>query len=183
MKHYFFSRIIGMVFLAAVSISCTSNLDFNQASDIAAKPIIVANLATFDIPASQFVVGGTEPTVFGDVQNFDVFRDTFFRNNLIKTEFYFEINNTINRDYTINLELRDANDSPLYTISINVPAYKGTGVSTKVTKTETFENANLDLLKSTVKIAFDITRTSGSGSINSGSLKLSSSATVYLDIK
>ena len=182
MKQYFFSRILGMVFLATVSISCTSNLDFNQVNNVTAKPIVVANLASFDIPASQFVIGGTEQQfVFGDVQNFDVFRDTFFRNNLIRTDFFFEINNTINRDFTINLVLMDINSSPLYTITIIVPAY--TGAESLEKRTVVFKNSDLDLLKSTVKIAFDVTKTSGTGSINSGSLKLRSSATVYLDIK
>lgn len=183
MKQYLFSRILGMVFLGIVSISCTSNLDFNQVSNVTAKPIIVANLASFDVSANQFVANGVELTVSGDLQNFDVFRNTFFKDNLIRTDFYFEINNTINRDYTVDLVLLDVNNTPLYSIPFDVPAY--TGIEKLVTKTEIFENSNLDLLKRTSKIAFKVTMLPGAilSESSLGSLKLRSSATVYLGIK
>jgi hypothetical protein len=183
MKQYFFSRILGMAFLATVSISCTSNLDFNQVNNVTAQPIVVANLASFEVPANEFVTNGVELTVSGDLQNFDVFRDTFFKNSLIKTEFLFEINNSINRAYSIDLELLDANSLPLYPIHIDVPA--NTVAGSPITKTEIFENINLDLLKRTSKIGFTITMLPGAVLTESsvGSLKLRSSATVYLDIK
>lgn len=172
-----------MVFLVTVSISCTSNLDFNQVNTVSAKPIVVANLASFDVPANEFVNNGAELTVSGDLQNFDVFRNTFFKDNLIRTDFFFEINNTISRDYIIDLVLIDSNNSPLYNIKINVPAY--TGVEKLVTQTEIFENTKLDLLKSTTKIAFSVTMLPGTilSETSAGSLKLRSSATVYLGIK
>jgi hypothetical protein len=61
-----------------------------------------------------------------------------------------------------------------------VPAYSG--VPNLVTKTEIFENTKLDLLKTTTKLAFAIKMLPGSGLSESslGSLKLRSSATVYL---
>lgn len=185
MKQYLFSRILGMVFLGIVSISCTSNLDFNQVNNVTAKPIIVANLASFDVPANQFVTNGVELTVSGDLQNFDVFRNTFFKDNLIRTDFYFEINNTINKAYSIDLELLDANSLPLYPIHIDVPA--NTVAGSPITKTVVFENSDLDLLKRTSKIGFVVTMLPGLGPIlteaSVGSLKLRSSVTVYLGIK
>lgn len=183
MKQYFYTRILGMAFLLLVSISCTSNLDFNQANNVSASPIVVANLAAFDVQANQFVSGGIEQTVSVAVPNFEVFRDTFFRDNLIKTDLFFEINNTINRAFTLELEMLDSNNLPLYHINIDVPAYSG--AEKLVTKTEIFENTNLDLLKRTAKIGFKITMLPGAALTESstGSLKLQSSATVYLGIK
>jgi hypothetical protein len=51
-----------------------------------------------------------------------------------------------------------------------------------VTKTEIFENAKLDLLKTTTKLAFVVTMLPGPGLSESslGSLKFRSGATVYL---
>jgi hypothetical protein len=181
MKKCYLNRILGIFLLLAVSSSCTSNLDFNQANTLVAKPIVVANLASVEVQASQFVIGGMEQPVLGDLQNFDVFRDAFFKDNLIRTDFYFEIVNTINRSYILDLVLLDANNVPVYPIRIAVPA--NTVAESPITKTVEFKNSDLDLLKRTVKIAFRITRTSANGSINSGTFKLRSSATAYLVIQ
>ena len=157
-------------------------MDFNQGNNLVLEPVIVANLAAFDMPAHQFVAGGIEQLQFVDVPNYDLFKDTFFKNNLIKVEFFFEINNTINRDYVIDLVLLDANDFPLHSISIPVSAY--TGVGKIVTKTEPFES-NLAVLTSTRRMSFTITMLQGPAlsEASLGSLKLRSSSTGYFSIK
>jgi len=172
-----------MVFLATVSISCTSNLDFNQANNVTAQPIVVANLASFDVPANEFVNNGIEMNVSGDLQNFDVFRDTFFKDSLIKAEFYFDIDNTINRAYSVDMELLDANSVLLYLIHIDVPA--NTVAGSPITQTVVFVDSDLDSLKRTSKIGYKVSMLSGTTLTESstGSLKLRASATVYLDIK
>jgi len=160
--------------------SCSSNLDFNQVNDLKSEPVIVSNLATFDLPANQFVTNGIEQYVFFDSQTFDVFRDSFFNKSLVRTDLFFEITNTINRAYIIDVYFLNGNNSKLYTISFNVPAY--TIGQNPVAKTEIFENAKLDLLKNSRKIAFKVTMLPGTALTESspGSLKLISSATVYL---
>ena len=183
MKRFFLKyTMLGISILSV--LSCSSDLDFNQGNDLALEPVIVANLATFDIPAHQFVSGGIEQPQFVDVPNFDLFKDSFFKNNLLKVEFFFEINNTINRDYVIDLVLLDADDIPLYSISIPVPAY--TGVENLVKKTEPFESSNLPLLTSTRKMSFTITMLSPGPILSEnslGSLKLRSSTIGYFSIK
>lgn len=176
---YIMNKFIGIVILTIFLFSCSSNLDFNQVNDLKLEPVIVANLATFDVPANQFVVNGIEQPISFDTQNFNVFRDSFFNKSLTKADFYFEINNTINRAYKINLYFLDVNNQPVYTIYFDVPA------NTNFTKTEVFENNNLVLLKSTAKIEFAITMLSGPAlsETSLGSLKLRSSATVYLMVQ
>ncbi len=182
MKRFFLKyTMLGISILSV--LSCSSDLDFNQGNNLALEPVIVANLATFDIPAHQFVSGGIEQPQFVDVPNFDLFKDSFFKNNLLKVEFFFEINNTINRDYIIDLVLLDADDIPLYSISIPVPAY--TGVEKLVKMTELFES-NLDVLTSTRKMSFTISMLSPGPILSEsslGSLKLRSSTTGYFSIK
>ena len=173
-------KFLAIISLSILSFSCSSDLDFDQVYDVKLEPVVVANLASFDFPANQFVSGGLEQTVSGDLLDFNIFKDSYFNKSLVRTDFFFEFNNTINRGYIINLYFLDANNTPVYTIPFDVPAYSG--VQNLVTKTEIFENAKLDLLKTTTKIAFVITMLPGPGlDENSlGSLKLRSSATVYL---
>jgi len=173
------NKIFGIFILSLLFLSCSSDLDFDQANDLKLEPILVANLASFDIPANQFVIGGVEQPFVGDVMNFKFFNDPDFTNNISQTDLFFEFNNTINRAHQINLYFLDVNDSRLYTIPISVPAY--TGVTNVVSKTEIFDKAKLDLLKKTTKIAFVIAMFPGIPLTESslGSLKLRSSATIY----
>ena len=174
------NKLLGIFILSVLSLSCSSDLDFNQVNDFKSEPVVIANLATFDVKANQFVTDGKEQAITGDLLDFNIFKNSYFNKSLTRADFFFEIDNTINRAYNINLVFLDANNSPLYTIPFDVPAYAG--VQNLVPKTEIFENTNLDLLKHTTKIAFVITMLSGPGlDENSfGSLKLRSSATIYL---
>ena len=180
MNQYHPNKILGLLLLILLSFSCSSNLDFGQANNLKLEPIFVANLTYFDIPANQFVVGGMEQNIAFDAQDFDIFRDSFFRKNLRRADFFFEINNTINRAYSIDIILLDENDQVLYTIHFDVPAYSG--AQNLITRTEIFENASLDLLKRAKRMGFVITMGAGPAlNANSpGSLKLRSSATAYL---
>ena len=114
--------------------------------------------------------------------DFDVFKQNF-DDNLDRADFFFEIDNTINRGFRINLFLLDANNNTLYTIPFDVPAYSGT--QNLVTKTEIFQDAKLDLLRKTDKIAFVVNLLPGPALSESslGSLKLRSSATVYFVVE
>ena len=173
---------LGIVFLSFLTLSCSSDLNFEQTNDLVVEPVIVSNLASFDIPTIQFFSGGIEKTQLIDIPNFDLFKDLFFKDNLTKVELFFEFNNTIKRDFEVDLVLLDANDSQLYVINIPIPAYTGT---TKVFPyTEVFEN-NLDILNQTRKMFFRITLLPGT-SLNQNSLaslKLRSYITAYFKVE
>ncbi|WDF64666.1 hypothetical protein [Flavobacterium sp. KACC 22763] len=174
---------ISILFAAVFFLSCSSDLDFDQINDFKLEPVFVANLAYFDIPANKLVDdGGTN--VYPDVRDFDIFKNKFFNERLKKAEFDFEIENTINRSFVINMLLLNAENKVLQTLSFAVPSYKGTPNVIKY-PTEVFENARLDLLKQTQKIGFVVIIAAGSplNSESLGDLKLRSSATAYLEIE
>lgn len=181
MKLAFFKRILLLLIISLFSFSCSSDLDFNQANDLKLEPTFVANLAYFEIFAHEFVTNGVEQSVIMDSPTVDVFNNAFFKNNLTRADLSFEIDNTINRAYTLDIVLRDKNNQPLYTINLNVPA----SATTPVTKTIKFENANLALLKSTTKISFLLKMLPGSplNENSSGSIKLRSGVTAYLIVQ
>jgi hypothetical protein len=173
------NKFFGILFFG-IFFSCSSDLDFSQATEAKLEPIVVSNFAAFDVSANKFVIGGVEQSVLVDVLDYDIFRDTFFKKSLVKADLFFEINNTINRDYIVNLNFLDINNTKLFTIPFDVPAY--TGVQNLVTKTEIFEKSKLDSLKQTKKIEFVITMLPGPllNASSLGSLKMRSSSTVYL---
>jgi hypothetical protein len=175
------NKIKGIVILSILFFSCSSDLDFNQVNDLKVEPVVIANLATFDVLANQFVIGGVEQPISGDLLDFNIFKDSYFNNSLTRADFFFEINNTIARAYKINLVFFDANNSPLYSIPFDVPAY--TGVPVVVTKTEIFQGTDLTVLKNTSKLGFAVVMPPGVPVLTAsslGSLKLRSSATLYL---
>ncbi|MFD2938694.1 hypothetical protein [Flavobacterium notoginsengisoli] len=175
--------LLSTILCAFLFFSCSSELDFDQIKDLKLEPVVVANLAYFDIPANQLIDDGGTNIVY-DVRNFTVFRDKFFNERLKKAEFDFEIENTIERTFALNMLLMNDQNEILQTISFTVPAYTG---SSNVIKypTEVFENERLDLLKQTTKIGFVVLIAAGDplNSQSLGSLKLRSSATAYLVIE
>ncbi|MBC7654244.1 MAG: hypothetical protein H7098_07205 [Oligoflexus sp.] len=172
------NKFIAIFIFSLLFVSCSSDLNFEQVNDLSLKATVVANLASFDIQANQFVSNGTERPLL-DVMNFKVFNDVNLTNNLSRTDLFFEVNNTINRACTIRLYFLDGNNVELYTISFVVPAYMPN--QSPVTKTDIFENTKLDILKQTQKIAFVVALSPGIPLADSslGSLKMRSSATIY----
>ena len=174
------NRVFCLFILLLFSFSCASDLDYGQANDIKLEPVFIANLARFDVPANVFVTNGVEQPVIFDVPTVDVFNDEFFRKSLKKVEFFLEMENTINRTYVVDLVFLDRNNQVVHTTNFTVRSYMG--VENKVIKTEIFENAQLDLLKRTTKIAFTLKMLPGAplNENSSGRLKLRSSVTAYL---
>ncbi|MFV5701910.1 hypothetical protein ACM55F_08550 [Flavobacterium sp. XS2P12] len=176
-------RILSILILILFSSSCASDLDYNQVNDIKLEPEFISNLAYFDVQANQFVTGGVEQNVIFDAPTVDVFSENFFTEKLNRVDLFFEINNTINRSYRIDLVFLDRNNQPVHSTNFIVPAYSG--AENIVTKTEIFQNATLDLLKRTTKITFTLTMLAGPPLSESsvGSLKLRSGVTAYFVVE
>ncbi|TDD77553.1 hypothetical protein [Flavobacterium caseinilyticum] len=183
MKRFGIKKILGSALLLLIAFSCTSDLDYDQLENIKLEPVYVGNLAYFDVLANEFVTSGVEQNVKYDAPIFDLFNDAFFRKNFKKAELFFEVDNSITRAYTVDMVFLDGNKQAVHTASFFVPAY--TGVVNKVTKTEVFENSQLDLLKRTINIAFTLTMLPGPALSESspGNIKLRAGVTAYLVIE
>lgn len=170
-------------FVLLFSLSCSSDLDFDQVNDLELQPVVVANLSSFDVAANKLVNNGTEQAISIDTPDVGVFNGSFLKDNLVKADLFFEVNNTINRAFVLRLVFLDKANAPLFSIPIDIPAYAG---ATNITiKNETFVGANLDALKQTKKIAFVVALLPGPPltSASTGNLKLRSSVTAYFDIQ
>jgi hypothetical protein len=183
MKSNTSSNFLGFLVVICFCLSCSSDLDFKQTKDLKLAPAIVTNFVNFDAKATVFVKNGIELTPISETQSSAGFNDIFLKKNLVQADLYFEITNTIARDYKVNLVFYDVNNQPIHTINIDVPAYNGT--SNLVTKTETFDSATVAVLRSTVSINYEIVMLPGTVLTENslGSLKFRSSLTAKFEIK
>ena len=183
MKRLFSFRFLGILYLGIFSFSCSSDLDFNQTKNLRLEPTYVANLVYFDIPASEFVTNGIETPQFIDRSTVSIFNNTFFVNDLVKTDLDFEINNTIARAFTLEVKLFNAIGSQLDNISIAVPAYYG--ATNVVTQKEVFQGARLTTLKNTTRIQMTLRMAAGTALTESttGTIKMRSGITAYFVIQ
>ena len=183
MKSSSITRVSAIFTFVILLFSCSSDLDFDQLKDLKIEPVVVANLAYFDVPANKLINDGGSQIAF-DSRYFDVFKKQFIKENLKKAEFDVEIENNIERNFVVNMLFLNSKNEILLTSSFTVPAYKG---SPNVIKypTEVFENQRLDLLKQTERIGFVALMTSGTplDENSLGNLKLRSSATTYFEIE
>lgn len=177
------SRIYTIFIAAFLFSSCSSDLDFDQVEDLKLEPVVVANLAYFNLPANKIIDNGEGQVAF-DVDGFDALKNKFFNEHLKKAEFNFEIENTINRAFSVAILLLNDNGDILDTSTFQIPAYTG-GSNIIKYPTEVFENQRLELLKQATKIGFIVRIASGPplNENSPGNLKLRSSATVYMEIQ
>jgi hypothetical protein len=184
MKLNLINRISKVLCLAFLFSSCSSDLDFDQIEDLALTPVLVGNLAYFDVPANQFTDNGTAQQIAFDIEPFKAFKKKFFTDNLVKAECNFELENTINRAFSLDVLLLDEDEQVLETLTFEIPAYSG-GSNVIKYPTEVFENQRLQLLKQTTQIGFTVRIGAGPPltANSSGNLKLRSSATAYMLIE
>ena len=183
MKINFSNRIFRILIAALLFFSCASDLDFDQTKDLKLEPVIVANFAYFDLPVSDFGYGGDGEIAF-DAKEFEVFKEQFLRENLVRADIDFEIENTISRAFIVDLQLLDTNSQILETLRFSIPANSGSANVVKY-PTEVFQNQRLDLLKQTVQIGFVVRMLPGTplDQNSIGNIKLRSGGTVYFEIK
>ena len=183
MKFTFFKAIILINLIGCCFFSCSSDLDFDQVNDFNMQPTFIGNLAYINIDAQQFISSGSETPIFTYTSDVDVLNKAFIQENLVKTELYFRIKNTIARDYALNVTFLNRNGAPIYTMRMDAAAYNGT--ETIVEKTETFTAANIDILKNTAKMVFSIRMFSGPPitAATPGRIEFSSGITAYFDIR
>lgn len=176
-------RSLALTVIPIFSFSCASDLDFEQVNTIKLEPVIVTNLAFFDAKQTQFVANGAERNIIFDASTIQIFNDSFFRQRIKKVELFYELDNTINRAFSLDVLFLDKENQPLHALNLEIPSY--TAAENKTTKTDIFEGVQLDLLKRTTKITFTIVMRPGQILTDSSlsRLKLRSSVTAYLVIE
>ncbi|TYP98017.1 hypothetical protein C7447_103185 [Tenacibaculum adriaticum] len=111
-----FLKIIVLNTLLLVT-SCVKDIDFNQAQDFEITPEVAVSLVKFNLDQNDLVMGGIEIDSISQSTVFTMLDNTTAQEDLVKIDFQFEVVNTFNRDFEINLIFLDDNDIETYRIS------------------------------------------------------------------
>lgn len=135
--------------------SCMKHVDFDQVDDFSATPVFKSSLVYFTLNQVNFfdVVNSVEiVSSINDVSGFTILKSSFVRNNLIRAELNFEINNQFNRRFTVNIEFLD--DYNTITHTFNPPVVSAN--NEEYTFKEKIEIANNQLFLSSTKVRVSI---------------------------
>lgn len=176
-------RICFVIYCSVFVFSCVEEIDFEQAKDFEATPVLESSLIFFDEPANRFLDNGNEITVIQDSVLVNFLNGKFIIDNLVKAEFQFEIINTINRAFELQVDLLDDNQlQHTFTIFQEASANNNENFTMYI---ETFEDKTLQALKRTTKLVFTLKLLQGEA-INQntiGRIQLKSLAVFYFNIR
>ncbi|WP_346883362.1 hypothetical protein [uncultured Algibacter sp.] len=152
---YFFLVLVLAVFCSR----CTKPVDFDQANDLVIEPVVGSSIAFFNGKANDFNEGA-QGSIVTDTVSIDVFGNNFVQDNLVKAELIFELTNSINRGYSLQVDFLDAMGLENQSLTFTVPA-SPSNVPVLTTFTEVFEDMALVDLKNTEFLIFTLTMLPG----------------------
>ncbi len=169
---------------AILVLGCTEPIDFDQANDLLLEPVTEASLVFYNANAGDFIVGDMEEDIIQDFIDIDLFNSSFVQDHLVKVEFVFDVKNSINRSYVLQLDFLDENGQPLQTFQVDSPASPSNQVVT-TEHIQVFEGAALESLKQSRLLVFTLVMRPGVpvDENTPGEIDLKSKAIVYLSIE
>lgn len=148
-------KYLGFLVLLLLLHNCTKPIDFNQVDDLVLQPVVESSLIFYTARAEDFFVGGSEQNTAEDFVEVDFFSGSFIQESLVKVEFVFDIENSINRPYQLRLRFLDVNGQLLESFTVDTAA-SPTNQTIATTHTEVFEGASLERIKQTGIIEFTL---------------------------
>ncbi|MDC7995976.1 hypothetical protein [Altibacter sp. HG106] len=172
-----------LVILVLVStISCIKDTDFEQASDITARPVVELNLIHFEVDAGEFYDESTNTSrlTLSDTTEIRFLDDSGLQESLLRAEFLFEFTNAIPRTFDVTFQFLSEATDTTYTTQTFVEA--GTvGVPLVTTYEEVVEGAEILELTSANRVVVNVTIPEANAELE-GALRLKSKTTYFLEI-
>ncbi|GGD29552.1 hypothetical protein GCM10011368_34420 [Hyunsoonleella pacifica] len=153
-------KYLCLILIVLLLHNCTKPVDFDQASDLVIQPVIESSLIFYTASVGDFFIGGNEEAEADDFVEIDLFNGSFVQDNLVKIEFVFEIENSINRAYELRLEFFDSNDESKGQFNVNTEASPN-NQNLISTHTEVFEGDALERIKQSSIIVFTLVMQAG----------------------
>jgi hypothetical protein len=165
--------------------SCVGDTDFDQVDDLLFDPIFNISILFFNAQEADFP---PPPLNFiSDETVFTIFDNDFAQENIVKIEFLFEIENTLNKNFDIVYFLLDEFDVEVGRITLNIlnnstfnnrPAPDGNGLNPN----EIFTGTNLQNLLLAQKVRVELMATDTGPQTTSGSINFKSAANIYFEV-
>ncbi|QTD36956.1 hypothetical protein JL193_12580 [Polaribacter batillariae] len=164
--------------IALCFFSCYQSLDFDQLEDYVITPSYTTALATFSINA--LALTSPPATEITEKTNFEIFKNTFFRDYSVRLDFEFEIINEINRDFVLEITLLDENDFEIYqlqdlNISANERDFEQKEIIDIIVNPNVKDFTRVEILLRLQDPTIPIS------TLDNGTIKLKSAATIYLE--
>ncbi|QOD62286.1 hypothetical protein H9I45_07545 [Polaribacter haliotis] len=173
-----FLKRASFLIISLLFFSCYQSLDFDQVEEYVITPNYTVSLATFSVDALVF----TSPPVTEIRENttFEIFKNSFFKNNSVRLDFEFEIVNEINRNFVVELTLLDKNNSEIYTLeNLNISANQRDFKQSEIIDISLNPNVK-NFTKVEVLLRLEDPTIPMSTSEN-GAIRLKSATTIYLE--
>lgn len=182
MKKYL-ARALAVITLSLLCASCVKDTDFQQAREVTITPVVELDLIFFDLDAGRFFDTSTNQAILvvTDETEIRFLDDSGTQESLIRTDFLFEFENSIQRPFDVVFDFLAMDDSITYTTQTSVaPGSPGAPVQTIFEHTVAAPDIALLTMANRVRITIRIP--SATPDLQ-GSLNLRSKTTYYLEIK
>jgi len=155
-------RLLWPLLVITFLISCSDDLDFEQINDAQFTQNAVVTGVFFEADQTQFLDASqtNEIDEVSILSSIDFFSGEYIQNNLVKVVFEFEIENTFDRDFQINIIF--LNDASQETANVTLTATQ----NTITTRSVTFEGNPLNDLKTSSQIILEAKLLPGSTPID-----------------
>jgi len=148
MKTVLQALLLCAVFLT-VLVSCTRQLDFDQADRFNTEPEVVASILYFEVP-ERIINLQTDQNLFSEDFNFDAFSSNFFAKRVIEGTIRYEVENSTTKEMLVAIELLDAEDMVLDTETFMIQPAPTTVIEREIVYGPS--GKSIDILKNTSKI-------------------------------
>ena len=170
---------IGLVLLG----SCAKDVDFEQANEVALRPVVELNLIFFDLDADRFFdqESGQVNPIVRDTTEIRFLDDTGTQESLQRVDFLFRFTNSIDRSFRVEFQFISEQDETVYSI----PAEVVNGSVSSPVLTEVFQVVEGDQITNLTMANRLVVQTeivSADPGLE-GSLNLQSKTTYFLEIK
>jgi len=163
-------------------ISCSSELDFDQADDIVLSPRIDADLVFFSLGTDTFIDVSIPDTtiVVRDTTRLEFLDDSFIRDNIREIEFTFQVDNSFLQSFSNRSIFLNENGVPQYMLEFTV-APSPDGSSIRTTIVEQVNEIELEAILNSIQVANEI-QLNTNGQFIDGVISLQSKALYALEI-
>lgn len=141
--------------IAMLCYNCTEPVDFSQSEDLELFPVVETSLVFFEAPAPEFITQNNEDFSVSDFIEISFFNDEFVEESLIKADFVFDIENSINRAFRLDITFVDEEGTALEVFIVEVPASPNN--QNRITNfVQTYEGEALERVKQSTSLEFDL---------------------------